>query len=156
MVKITMIYGERLKETRENLELKQSDLSQILLVSKEVYGNYEREFQIIPLKHLNTICNYLNISFDYAFSFIDDRNYKKSIKDIDRKLAGKRLKEFRKDNKLTQVKLAEMLNTVHPVITNYENGKHLIATPFLYDICKKYNISADYLLGKIDSPKYLK
>ncbi len=49
-----------------------------------------------------------------------------------------------------------MLNTVHPVITNYENGKHLIATPFLYTICSKYNISADYLLGKIDSPKYLK
>ena len=48
-----------------------------------------------------------------------------------------------------------ILNTVHPVISNYESGKFLIATPFLYTICKKYNISADYLLGKIDNPKYL-
>ena len=69
---------------------------------------------------------------------------------------GKRLKEFRKENKLTQSKLATILNTAQPVITNYENGKHLIATPFLYTICKKYHISADYLLGKIDNPKYLK
>ena len=38
----------------------------------------------------------------------------------------------------------------------YEKGKTLILTSFLYTICKKYNISADYLLGKIDEPKYLK
>ena len=36
-----------------------------------------------------------------------------------------------------------------------EKGKYLISIPFLYTICKKYNISADYLLGKIDNPKYL-
>ena len=59
---------------------------------------------------------------------------------------------FRKSQKLTQVKLASILNTVQPVIANYEKGKNLIATPFLYTICKKYNISADYLLGKIDEP----
>ena len=40
-------------------------------------------------------------------------------------------------------------------ISKIENGHNIIATPFLYQICKKYNISADYLLGKIDSPKYL-
>ena len=93
---------------------------------------------------------------DYIFNFNNIPNYENSQKEINKKLAGIRLKEFRKDNKLTQVKLAEILNTVHTVITNYENGKNLISTPFLYDICKKYNISADYLLGKIDDPKYFK
>ena len=66
-----------------------------------------------------------------------------------------RLKEFRKENKLTQEKLASILNTNKSVICGYEKGRYIIATPFLYQICKKYNISADYLLGKIDSPKYL-
>ena len=69
---------------------------------------------------------------------------------------GERLKEFRKNNKLTQSKLAVILNTTQSVIADYERGRYLIATPFLYTICKKYNISADYLLGKIDNPKYLK
>ena len=43
------------------------------------------------------------------------------------------------------------------IIEEYKknNCEFLIATPFLYTICKKYNISADYLLGKIDNPKYL-
>ncbi len=48
------------------------------------------------------------------------------------------------------------LNIENGTIANYELGINLIATPFLYSICKKYNISADYLLGKIDKPKYLK
>ena len=41
-------------------------------------------------------------------------------------------------------------------ITEYERGTNIIATPFLYEICKTYLISADYLLGKTDSPKYYK
>lgn len=77
------------------------------------------------------------------------------IHDINNIKAGQRLKEFRKDNIITQLKLAQILNTNQSVIANYERGRTVIATPFLYSICKKYNISADYLLGKIDSPKYL-
>ena len=38
------------------------------------------------------------------------------------------------------------------MISDYENKKKFIPTPFLYQICKKYHISADYLLGKIDHP----
>ena len=67
-----------------------------------------------------------------------------------------RLKEFRKENKLSQVKLSFLLNVAKGTIGNYETARSLIATPFLYTICKKYHISADYLLGKVDSPKYLK
>ncbi len=54
---------------------------------------------------------------------------------------------------MTQDKLAKILNTNQSVIANYERGRTVIATPFLYTICKKYHISADYLLGKIDEIK---
>ncbi|MCM1053852.1 MAG: helix-turn-helix domain-containing protein [Ruminococcus sp.] len=150
-----MIYGDKLKEIRENLELKQTDLSKILQATKEVYGNYEREFQIMPLKHLNTICNYFNISLDYAFKFTDILNYENSTDNIDVQLVGERLKEFRKENRITIAKLAEILNLGNGTIAGYEKGRYLISTAALYDICKKYNISADYLLGKVDNPKYL-
>lgn len=146
----------RLKELREEHELTQASLSKLLGTHEYVYGQYEREYIIIPLKHLNTLCDYFNVSFDYIFKFSDTTNYKTNNPNIDFTIVGQRLKEFRKENKLTQNKLANILNTVQPVITNYEKGKHLISTSFLYDICKKYHISSDYLLGKIDEPKYLK
>ena len=93
---------------------------------------------------------------DYLFGFTDIKQYPNYIVGINQKLAGERLKLWRKENKITQIKLATELNTTFSVISGYEIGRRLIATPFLYQICKKYNISADYLLGKIDYPIQLK
>ena len=150
------MYSMRLRQVRERLGVSQKKVAELLNIDASHYNHLESEDETIPLKHLNTLCNYFGVALDYIFEFSDDKNYKHSKDEISSIEVGKRLKEFRKENKLTQVKLAEVLNTVHPVIVNYENGKHLIATPFLYMICKKYKISADYLLGKIDKPKYLK
>ena len=72
------------------------------------------------------------------------------------KKLGKSIKSYRELRGLTQEKLAKLLNVVKGTIGNYESARALIATPFLYTICKKYNISADYILGKVDEPKYLK
>lgn len=150
-----MIYGKRLRNLRENSCLTQRELAKSLNINEDALSHYEREYMIMPLKHLISLCDYFDVSLDYVFEFTDELKYSDSKKGYDKIESGKRLKEFRKENKLTQVKLASVLNTVHPVIVNYEKGKHLIATSFLYDLCKKYKVSADYLLGKIDSPKYL-
>lgn len=151
-----MIYKSNLKKLREEKELSQAFIAKLLNIHEFVYGQYEREYAIIPIKHLNTICNYFNVSLDYIFSFTNIRNYDNTKKEIDLKIVSNRLKEFRKENNLTQEKLAKILNVVKGTIGNYESARALIATPFLYEICKKYNISADYLLGKVDNPKYLK
>lgn len=147
---IKMIYNDRLIELRENNDLKQYDVAKVLQMHKGVYNQYEREYTIIPIKHLNTLCNYFNVSFDYIFGFTNAINYTNNKYEIDKKLSGERLKEFRKVNKLTQEKLAKKLNVSRTTITEYERGTNIIATPFLYTICKDYKVSADYLLGKID------
>ena len=104
---------------------------------------------------MNTLCNYFDVSLDYVFKLSNKINYDNINYKIDKRLAGKRLKEFRKENKATQNKLASILNVSRTTIAEYERGTNLIATPFLYTICKKYHISADYLLGRTNEPKYL-
>ena len=150
-----MFYGDNLKEIRINEEYTQEQVANLINVDKSLYSRYEKEVQLIPLKHLITICDYFGISIDYVFNFSKDNNYNNSCKNFNKLESGKRLKEFRKENKITQDKLASILNTTHSVLSDYERGRYLISTPFLYTICKKYHISADYLLGKIDEPKYL-
>ena len=150
-----MIYGNRLKELREEKELKQYELAKILGFHENGYGQFERETTLLPIKHLNTLSNRFKVSLDYLFNFTNIKQYKNSKEQINPELSGKRLKEFRKENNLTQEKLAKLLNTTHTNLVGYEKGSYIIATPYLYTICKKYNISADYLLGKIDEPKYL-
>ena len=109
----------------------------------------------MPIKHLLILCDYFKVSLDYLFNFTNQNLYVKQ-KETDKMILSKRLKDFRKENKITQKKLAQELNTSQSTIADYERGKNMIPTPFLYTICKKYNISADYLLGRINNPKYLK
>lgn len=153
---VFMFYTKRLIDAREEKKFTQKDISTFLNLHKNVYGHYERGETIIPVKHLNTLSNLYNISLDYIFGFTNMKNYSNYRLEINKKLIGIRLKELRKKYNLTQADLAGILHYSKSTISGYEIGKNIIATPFLYDICKKYNISADYLLGKTDDPKYLK
>ena len=151
-----MIYGIRITSLRERDGITQENLGKYIGVTKQAFNHFEKEYTIIPIKHLNTICNYFDVSIDYIFGFTDLKQYKNSIKEIDLDVVKKRLKEFRKENKISQEKLAEQLHVAKGTIGNYERKRSLIATPFLYDICKNYHVSADYMLGKTNSPKYIK
>lgn len=148
-----MHYKLKLKELRLEQNLSQKEIANIIGIAQQTYNHYEIEENIIPLKHLNSLANYFDVSIDYILGLSDIRKYKNYTKDIDSIKSGNILREFRKSKKLTQVKLANVLNTFHTVIVDYEHGKNLIATPFLYTICKKYGVSADYLLGKTKEPQ---
>ena len=145
-----MYYGEKLKALRERIGLSQSKVGHLINLDSGTYCHYEMEDILIPTKHLNTLVNYFDVSFDYVFNLNKTKKYKNSKKEIDKKLSGSRLKELRKKNNLAQKVLATILNVSRTTITEYERGTNIIATPFLYTICKTYKISADYLLGKID------
>ena len=145
-----MIYMyQNLKKLRERHGYTQLEMANLLGIDRSQYGKYENEYTTIPIKHLNTLCNYYKVSIDYIFDFTKNPNYKNSSLNINSIESGKRLKEFRKEHKLTQTKLANILNTSFSNISSYERGINIIATTYLYAICKKYGISADYLLSKI-------
>jgi len=150
-----MLYGEKLKFIREKNEMIQQDMANIIGIERGLYSQYETEYFVMPIKHIGVICDALNLSLDYLFCFSMNEKYP-TMNPIDIQKMSIRLKELRKENKLTQNKLSSILNTSQSVIAGYENEKNLIATPFLYTICKNYHVSADYLLGRVDSPKYLK
>lgn len=145
-----------LKKLRKDKNLTQEELANIIEINRVQYNQYENNYVNIPIKHLNSLSNFFDVSIDFLLELTNNKNYKNNSKDIVKAKSGQNLKEFRKENKLTQVELSKLLNTSRTTITEYERGTNYIATPFLYAICKKYNISADYLLGKIDKPKYLK
>ena len=150
-----MLYQNKLTELRDEQKLTQKELAKLLNIDRSVYGRYEKEYQIMPIKHLLILWDYFKVSLDYLFNFTNQNLYVKQ-KETDKMILSKRLKDFRKENKITQKNLAQELNTSQSTIADYERGKNMIPTPFLYTICKKYNISADYLLGRINNPKYLK
>ena len=134
---------------RESEDLTQKDLAGILKIDRSLISHWEIGSDIIPLKHLNTICNYFNVSMDYIFGLTNEKKHLNSIAKLDKKLIGERLVEIRNENNLRQKDIASILNTTPSTICAYEKGQTLILTIFVYELAKEFNISMDYICGRI-------
>lgn len=136
-------------ELREFNGLYQKDIAKAVGVNQRTYSLWERGLKIIPLKHLNTLCNYYDVNMDYVLKLQDKP--KSSInkpKSIDKKAVGSRIKYIRTKKNITNRDLARNLNTTSSTVSAYEAGKTLILTAFAYQISKKYNVSVDWLCGR--------
>ena len=138
-----------IKELRIENNKTQKEVACMLNVSRSSYAMWESNNNIFPIKRLLNFCNIFNISLDYTLNLTKNKIPNKNSFNKEKYIS--RLKEFRKENKLTQKDIAEFLHIDQPTWSIYENGKSIIGTPFLYMICKKYNISADYLLGRTNN-----
>ena len=147
---------EKLLEIREENNLLQREVAKMLNVSLGTYAMNEEGHDTITLSNLIKFCDYFNVSIDYIFEFNKNKNYDNCLSSFNKEILRTRLKEVRKENKFTQIDIGVLLNIDHSVWCRYELGKTTIPTSFLYIFCKQFNVSADYLLGKTDNPKYLK
>ena len=70
----------RLKEIREDKDLLQKDVANVLKMSQVVYSRYETGIRLIPIDKLDILANFYNTSVDYLIGRTDERlPYKKSI-----------------------------------------------------------------------------
>ena len=143
----------RLKDIRENLEMTQKDMAKILNISSSYYNYFETGERIITIYYLNKFCNIWNYSFDYILNLSNHNIVSKENYIIDKKLIGERIKLIRKEKKLSQEDLANIINTSQSTISAYESGKTLILTAFLYEMATRLNISADYIIGRSNVKK---
>ena len=64
---------------------------------------------------------------------------------------GEMLAELRQDNGLTQKELAEKLHLASSSISNYETGQRNPDADFVCSAADFFNVSADYILGRVDN-----
>lgn len=143
---ITMDF--KLQWVRENNELSQKEIADILNVSQPTYSRWEKGIEIIPLKKLILFAEYFHLNLDYLCNLSNTNKPLENYK-INKEISGHNILLFRKENNITQKELARFLNTTPSTICAYEKGNTLILTSFAYQICKKYNISMDYICGLI-------
>lgn len=141
---------KRMKEIRLDCDKKQREVADAMGIKRSTYAVLENNYNIIPLKRLNDFANYFDVSIDYVFGLTNKKQYANSKKEINRDTTRLRLKQVRKENNYTQSKLAKYLNTSPSVWCDYERGRYLVSTTFIYEFAKKFNVSVDWILGKID------
>ncbi|MBR4992480.1 MAG: helix-turn-helix transcriptional regulator [Clostridia bacterium] len=58
------MYLPRLRDLREDRDLKQTDIAEMLGIHQTVYSRYERGHQTIPLEHLVKLAEFYQVSVD--------------------------------------------------------------------------------------------
>lgn len=63
---------------------------------------------------------------------------------------SERMRELRKEKRISLEKLAEMMGTTKATLSRYENSKRVPNIEFVEKLAKIFNVSVDYLLGHTD------
>lgn len=66
------MYFQRLRDLREDKDLKQVQVAALLGIQQTVYSRYERGYQTIPVEHLLVLADFYGVSTDYILGRTND------------------------------------------------------------------------------------
>ena len=65
---------EILRGLREDNDLTQAQIADVLGTSQTMYARYERGANEMPIRHLVTLCRFYNVSADYFLGTAPDKS----------------------------------------------------------------------------------
>ena len=149
-----LIKFKRIDDLRTDNDLKIREIADILKISIDNYFDYANGRSNFPLEKLNLLANYFKVNFDYITGLSDIK--KAYPENIDLNTLKQRIKQIRKENKLSQEKAANIIGDKQSTYWNYESGNSIIPISKLYLLAKYYNVSIDYFVGKTSNKTILK
>ena len=66
-----MTYYQRLKDLREDRDLKQIDVANVLKIEQTQYSRYERGIQMMGIDKYITLAKFYNVSLDFLTGLIN-------------------------------------------------------------------------------------
>ncbi len=88
--------GERIRQLRREMGLKQSELGQKLGISASAVGMYENDRRVPPRETLLKMCEFFGVSTDYLLGNDDSRQQEQTT-DLEDELSALREKLIRQD-----------------------------------------------------------
>lgn len=102
------MFYQRLRDLKEDKDLKQSNIASIIKVSENQYGRYERGENDIPLEKALILANFYNVSLDYLAGRTNDKKgfNKSDLPNSEVEL----LKKYRSLSKERQIRVLERID----------------------------------------------
>ena len=69
-----MNYAERMRNLRQDNDLSQKKVADMLGVAQTTYSQYELEKRPIPIDYLIALCKFYNVSADYMLGLSNRKN----------------------------------------------------------------------------------
>lgn len=71
------MYFQRLRDLREDMDMNQTQIAEILFTSQTVYSRYERGARTIPVEHLLILADFYGVSTDYILGRTNNKKLNK-------------------------------------------------------------------------------
>ena len=71
---------QKLRGLREDNDLTQTQVAQILGTSQTMYARYERGANELPIRHLITLCRFYNVSADFFLDTEPDQRRRRGLR----------------------------------------------------------------------------
>lgn len=143
-----MIDFRRLKDIREDNDINQTKMAEILGINRSTYSLWELGINIIPLKKLCDFADCFNVSIDYVLGLTNNKKSKAIKKGLNLIELGKSMKQVRIEHNLSQENIADIIGVSQACIVRYEKGLICISTSNLYKFCKEFKISMSDICKK--------
>ena len=73
LAEVSKMYLPRLRDLREDKDMKQKEVAAILGIDQRVYSNYETGKREIPLHHLVVLADFYHVTTDYLLGRKGDK-----------------------------------------------------------------------------------
>lgn len=67
------MYFQRLRDLREDKDMSQTQIAELLFTSQTVYSRYERGVRTIPVEHLLILADFYRVSTDYILGRTNEK-----------------------------------------------------------------------------------
>ncbi len=141
------MYFNRLKEIREERELTQQYVADLIGESRSSYANWENNVVMLPLDIADKLSVVLNVDLSYLIGINTKSNFGK-IKPLDYDVLLNNLNNLREKKKYTYEQIATYLDCDRSTCNRYFNNAVFIPIDKLVLLAKLFDIDLDKLCGK--------
>lgn len=144
---------KRLKELRQEKNLRQEDLGKLFNATKSAVSMWENGKREPDRETFLALADFFGVTVDYLMGREDTQQQYVSIdsEDNDAKFPKfqSALQSLRKESGLSQDQIAEMLAVPTRTYGSWERGERQPDFQILCKIADYFNVSTDYLLGRV-------
>lgn len=143
------MYFNNLKKLRNEKEITQKYIANILNVKRSTYNSWERRDVMIPLEIADKLSLYYKVRLSYIIGIDKEIKYINDIKEINYDTLLNNLNQLKKERHQSFTDIANNIGCSRSICHRYFNGLTILPIDRLVLLAKLYNMDIDRLCGKI-------
>lgn len=143
------MHYKKLREVREDFDMSQKQVAQILEITSQQYQLYESGKREMPTHLFIKLAEYYEVTTDYLVGRSND-DYSDYVSEKQKTLSYyyQKIRDIREDKDLYQHQVSDLLGITRQQYQLYESGKREMPMHLFIKLADYYEVTIDYLVGR--------